>query len=372
MKFGSLYHDTEKGRMVSLKKGITLFLVLLMIITMAGCSKPVKTPRQQLEEFVRSLGDIQYGNFEVSGSGLVSNNGFTLNGISNRNSGDLMLQITAASGKKVKADWMADTMYLEIDDRIQSVEENPVSDILARFYGSDIDFGQLSSTVSGWQDIDVVSDEEGTQYSFRIPSEAVSDRLKGFLAVSEYLVEEYKYQPGQSYGFEIRTDKNGIIKKFSLSDGTVSLDLNVERFGGTTVVKHDVLIAQKYKNLTYCCGHEYQPAEVKGTVAALTDNRTYIELILEPRANIDKMGWTGYLYDYGSRYYRGSNVVSHQIILNEKNRVTGTYIDNSGHEVMFGLFDTRDGFYTLLLVARESEFENYRDRFSRYLENVRW
>ena len=372
MKFLSLHHDTEKGRMVSLKKGITLFIVLLMLITASGCSQPAKTPEQQLAEFIKGLGSIRYGNFEVSGTGLISNNGFTLNGVSNRNSADLMLEITAASGRKVKADYMADAMYLEIDNKIQSVEENPVNDILARFYGTDIDFRQLSATAASWQDIEVVSDEESTVYSFRIPSEAISEHLKGFLAVSEYLVEEYEYLPGESYGFEIKADKNGIIKQLSLSDGVISLNLNLERFGGTTVVKHDVLIPQKYKNLTYCCGHEYQPAEVKGTVAALTDNRTYLELILEPRANIDKMGWTGYLYDYGSRYYRGSNVVSHQIIVNEKNKVTGTYIDNSGHEVMFGLFDTKDGFYTLLCVARESEFENYRDRFSRYLENVRW
>ena len=358
--------------MVSPKKGITLFLVLLMIITMSGCSQPVKTPEQQLTEFIKSLENIRYGNFEVSGNGLVSNNGFNLNGVSNRNSADLMLEITAASGKKLKADYMAENMYLELNGKAQDVEENPVGEILGWFYGTDIDFEALSSAVSSWQDIAVTSDEEGTQYAFSIPSDAVSRHLKGFLEVSEYLVEEYEYVPGASYGFDIRTDKNGLIKKFSLSDGVISLDLNIDRFGGTTVVKHDVLIAQKYKNLTYYCGHEYQPAEVKGTVAALTDNRTYLELILEPRASIDKMGWAGYLYDYGSRYYRGSNVVSHEIIINEKNRVTGTYVNDSGHEVMFGLFDTKDGFYTLLCVASRSEFENYRDRFTRYLENVRW
>ena len=88
-----------------------------------------------------------------------------------------------------------------------------------------------------------------------------------------------EYPDAVNYRLEITADKSGVIKKLKMDDeNQFSVDLTVDRYGGTTAVKHNVLVPHKYGQLTIYSGHEYRETQVKGANYALTNDETYLEL----------------------------------------------------------------------------------------------
>lgn len=359
-----------------MKKRLNLFLIVILLIVSFGCKEKTRSPEELLADFIRAQKNFEYRNFEVSGTGKLPEQTLRIVGDSNGNSADLYLNLTSGDESIVKLDYMAGELYLEKNDRAVTADDEQTTalkECLAEIYGNTADFDHLAEGISSFGDISVTEQEEQLVYGFTVPAGAFPVKMKSLLELLLSLSGAREYPEAVNYRLQVTADKTGLIRKLQLDDeNQFSLDLNIDRYGGSTAVKHNVLVPHKYGKLTVYSGHEYRETQVKGANYALTNDETYLELMLYPRAEVDKMGWAGYLKEYGARYYDASDVESYQLIKEEKNRVYYSYKNTAGHGIMLGLYDTPEGFYTLMCIADYSHLDQYESRFMRYLENVRW
>lgn len=360
-----------------------LFLIVAMILSLCGCQQ--KSDSDKVKDFLSAQSKYDYLNCEISGKAkhkIVAAYPFDVHIVSNRNYKDLHMEFNGPQeiNMSFAFDYLDGELHRQFTDSYMELPDDTLKNLIAETYEKGLRFDVLAENISSLGNISIEEKDSTNVYRFTVPASLLPESLFTLIDFMDYTIPGREFQQPEEYRLEFTADSNHKITNMKISaesagaqKGTDEYDLDFIQVGGTIVVKHDIIVPHNYRNIILFAGYDYQETQLEGCEYALVDGPVSVQVYLQPRSQLNRMGWSGHIEDYCNNMLSKSSITASEIIVSDSQHVLAQYDSREGYTAVFGLFDNlSDGFYQVMYLVDSTMINKYRDEFIKYLNNVIW
>ncbi len=364
-------------------KHAVLFLIMVMILSVCGCQQ--KSDSDRVKEFLSAQSKYDYLNCEITGKAshkVAGEYPFDVHIVSNRNYQDLHMEFNGPQELNMSFafDYLEGELYRQFTEAYMPLPDDTLKTLIAETYEKGLRFDVLADNISSLKNISIEEKENTNVYSFAVPASLLPESINVFVDFMDYLIPGREFQKPEEYQLALTADSNHKISNIRISadnsgdmPGRDEYDLDLIQVGGTIVVKHDIIVPHNYRNIQLFTGYDYKETQLEGCECAFTDGPVSLQVYLQPRSQLDRMGWSGHLEDYCKHVMGRPSVTDSKIVESDFQHVIAEYVSSEGYTAVFGLYDhLTDGFYQVMYLVDSTLIDKYRDDFMKYLKNVVW
>ena len=364
-------------------KYTVLFLMMAMILSLCGCQQ--KTDSDRVKEFLSAQSKYDYLNCEITGKAthkVVAAYPFDVHVVSNRNYQDLHMEFNGPKeiNMNFAFDYLDGELHGQFTDGYMPLPDDTLKTLIAETYEKGLRFDVLADNMASLKNISIEEKESTNVYSFVVPAFLLPQSVWTIIDFMDYTIPGREFEQPQEYKMAFTADSNHKVSNVKISaetsgaqSGTDEYDLDFIQVGGTIVVKHDILVPHNYRSIQLFTGYDYQETQLEGCECAFVSGPVSVQAYLQPRSQLDRMGWSGHLEDYRKHLMGRPSITESKIIESDFQHVLAEYVSNEGYTAVFGLYDHQsDGFYQVMYLVDSTLIDKYRDEFMKYLKNVVW
>ena len=252
--------------------------------------------------------------------------------------------------------------------------------LIADTYEKGLHFEVLAENISSLKNISIEEQGDSNIYRFTVPASLLPQLFHCVFDFMDYLIPGRELEKPAEYEMELTADSSHKISNIKMAGdtggdypGRDEYDLDIVQLGGTIVVKHDILVPHDYRNIQLFTGYDYEEYRHEGCECSFVNGPVGIQVYLHPRDQLDRLGWSGHIGDYGNNILSKASVIKGQIVESDFQHVIAEYESADGYTAVFGLYDhLNDGFYHVMYIVDSRLIDKYRDEFLKYLKNVVW